>query len=254
LVKIEGKEWEKAEDWTEKEAKYFCRSLPEDRIEELVIVISNHEWQNRNAKLPKWWEDGPAPVVATNIGCPGWTGSFTATWHDTEDGDVTTVVKVENATFTPKSGSETSREDFTVPFDLTSTINVTWSIKGVRRGCKVDGGPTTISFKPITSGYPDPGQAIGILHVAPYDGDVNSFFYRMAGVGITAINTTGLMEYTVTCEGSDGTTIFTKFPAGAIGVTPSSDLVKVQPDGTITDHYTDGSTVIDYQLHPLPPK
>jgi hypothetical protein len=73
LVKIGGK-WQE-EDWTELPARSFCRDMRSERVEELVIVISNHEWQNRSHKLSM----PQAPFVAvSNVACRGWEFEITA--------------------------------------------------------------------------------------------------------------------------------------------------------------------------------
>jgi hypothetical protein len=65
LIKIEGQEWT-TEDWTRLPERKFCRTKPEERIQELVIIFSNSEWQNRDHELVPgtpvptlWYNDVP---------------------------------------------------------------------------------------------------------------------------------------------------------------------------------------------------
>lgn len=80
IVKIGG-QWRAPEDWTKVERKKFCRDKPEEHIEELVLIISNSEWQNRSHVLSA----GKLKVKALAEGCTceaiaevkEWTGNAT---------------------------------------------------------------------------------------------------------------------------------------------------------------------------------
>lgn len=68
LVKIVGQP-ARVEDWTSLDSRAFCRDLKAERVEELTIVISNSEWEDRGHEL------GPAEpprLNVTNVGCRGW--------------------------------------------------------------------------------------------------------------------------------------------------------------------------------------
>jgi hypothetical protein len=68
LVKIGG-QW-KEENWTTKPAVAYCRDLKAERVEELMIVISNSEWADRAHVLSP---ARPPRLHATNVACRGWT-------------------------------------------------------------------------------------------------------------------------------------------------------------------------------------
>jgi hypothetical protein len=88
LIKIEGQGWT-YEDWTDLPERKFCRTKPEERLEELIIIFSNSEWQDRLDVLDP---GSPGPSLVYNdqpcsceefASVQNWTGqveySFT-TW------------------------------------------------------------------------------------------------------------------------------------------------------------------------------
>ncbi len=79
LIKIEGQEWT-TEDWTSLPEREFCRTKPDERIEELVIIFSNSEWENRNHVLDPgtpsptlWFNDTPCSCEGLSA-VQNWTG------------------------------------------------------------------------------------------------------------------------------------------------------------------------------------
>ncbi len=69
VFKIEGQGW-RSENWSYQLQKTFCRDQKAERLEELVIIIGNSDWQNKSA-VPA----GRAPkLMVNNIGCWRWTG------------------------------------------------------------------------------------------------------------------------------------------------------------------------------------
>lgn len=74
LFKINGA-WQPAEDWTDRPFGFFCRDWQAERIEELALIVSNSEWQDREHVLER---AGEAPrLVVSNIGCHKWEGMIT---------------------------------------------------------------------------------------------------------------------------------------------------------------------------------
>jgi hypothetical protein len=93
FVKLNG-EWQKAQDWTELPLRFFCRDRRAQRIDELVLVVSNSEWQDRSYVLEP---SGKAPLVAANnVGCIKWEGTIThkanSAYKEYPDFSNTTVV------------------------------------------------------------------------------------------------------------------------------------------------------------------
>ncbi len=88
LVKIEGKEWQAPADWTDHPAFTFCRDVADERIEELVLIISNSQFLDAGKRAKP---SGEFPrLVVSNVGCYKWTGTATAV--TTGEGSVQTVV------------------------------------------------------------------------------------------------------------------------------------------------------------------
>lgn len=98
LIKIRGQAW-KIDDWTNRDVVSFCRDTVAERIDELVLIISNSEFTDRNRKLQ---HPGLAPVVwVSNIGCWRWKGD--AAFEFTTDGLTQKITA--NATFTHRGGA-----------------------------------------------------------------------------------------------------------------------------------------------------
>ena len=97
LIKIEGQGWT-TEDWTSLVERRFCRTKPGERIEELLLIFSNSEWQNRLHVLDPgtpdptlWFDDEPCSCDEL-ASVQNWTGqvtfSFTTSASDA-DGTIT---------------------------------------------------------------------------------------------------------------------------------------------------------------------
>ncbi len=71
LYKVGG-EW-RYEDWTGLEKRTFCRELPEENIEMVVLIASNAEL--------KGVANGAVPITTENKCSPGWRGSISVSWQ-----------------------------------------------------------------------------------------------------------------------------------------------------------------------------
>jgi hypothetical protein len=80
LVKVGG-QW-REEDWTALKTRTLCRDLVAERVEELYVVVSNSEYDDRSHKL----EPATAPRLdASNVACRGWEGVVKYhEWHRDE--------------------------------------------------------------------------------------------------------------------------------------------------------------------------
>jgi hypothetical protein len=74
LVKLRNQEWKPVEDWTGYERKTLCRDKPEEDFEELVVVISNSEFTNRNQVLDQTAANETIVEVSA-FGCSNWKGT-----------------------------------------------------------------------------------------------------------------------------------------------------------------------------------
>jgi hypothetical protein len=94
LIKIDGQDWQIA-DWTDRPFVAFCRDVLAERIDELVLIISNSEKDLFRTLKPV----DLAPVLWTsNMGCFKWEGKST---HTEERTDLDSTVTVSaNVTWT----------------------------------------------------------------------------------------------------------------------------------------------------------
>ncbi|MDI9549497.1 MAG: hypothetical protein QM346_18035 [Chloroflexota bacterium] len=139
LVKVAGKEWQR-EDWTNDFARTFCREQRDEELEELIIVISNGQWRNRDQTVSM---TPPPRLSVTNIGCYRWEGSFETT---------ITAAQPGIAEYTDHySGRIVFEPDDSLPenpiyqYYKLAEASVTWEQHGTVGECQIDGGPTTYS-------------------------------------------------------------------------------------------------------------
>jgi hypothetical protein len=225
LVKLAGQEWV-VEDWTELDSKAYCRDLRSERLEELVIIISNSEWQDRGHVL----NPPTAPrLVVTDIGCWRWTGEATGAYA----GSDFTVTTKTSATF--------ERHLFeNVPPGMTAQIyylvdgNMEIRISGANKyGCTAEGGPMVVPLQNLSGELSVYNYSLEGLHHRSYFGlgDADDF----------------KLPVTVTCEhGSytrewvSATWLFTASPAplfGSDGATmEGASTVVVTQDGRTGTH------------------
>ncbi|MCB0062747.1 MAG: hypothetical protein KDE19_11550, partial [Caldilineaceae bacterium] len=74
LMKIDGT-WRAPQDWTQNSHRIFCRDEADQNLEELVLVISDSNWQDRDHALHT--DNG---TIQTSVDCGGQL-SGTVTWH-----------------------------------------------------------------------------------------------------------------------------------------------------------------------------
>ncbi len=74
--KIAGR-WQDVEDWTEAPFKQFCLDKKDERLEELLLIVSNSEVRpgaEQPFRIPKI---APMRLATSNVGCWQWQGSAT---------------------------------------------------------------------------------------------------------------------------------------------------------------------------------
>jgi hypothetical protein len=79
LIKLEGEPWQTA-DWTGLPIATFCRDKRSERLEELVLIMSNSEFADRDYVLKPVGD--PPLLTVDNIGCWKWQGTITRTLHN----------------------------------------------------------------------------------------------------------------------------------------------------------------------------
>jgi len=94
-VKKVGGAWKPPEDWTQEPIKAFCLDRKDERLEELLVIVSNSEVNPATERPYQISTQAPMQVATTNVGCWQWQGTASLT-TTTVDGPVT----VESATVT----------------------------------------------------------------------------------------------------------------------------------------------------------
>ncbi|HSP55342.1 MAG TPA: hypothetical protein VLS25_07120, partial [Dehalococcoidia bacterium] len=134
LTKVGG-HWNEPEDWTEDVRKTFCRDTPDQRVEELVIIISYSNWEDQDAITPS----EPPSLHANDSGCSKWFGVATATYHNTQIGDYTETATAQNVVFdrVPPPPGPYGWETF-----KTVSGSVKWEVSGTIGDCSLSGSVT----------------------------------------------------------------------------------------------------------------
>jgi hypothetical protein len=198
IYKING-QWQTA-DWSDVDFVQFCRDRRAERIEELVIVISNSEFDDPNRKLrppalrPALW--------VSNMGCLEWTGLSV---HETT-GSGTNIRIVTNVKFTSLGGRPT--EDPPNVF-YTSSGTQTWTVSG---SCTGNG------VLPANTGF-----------LQTFNFSVQGA--RQRGYLVVGINA---QPVTVAC-GAEATPTQIMLPPWIFDKNVETSFLKVRPSGVVID-------------------
>lgn len=137
--KLADQSWH-IEEWTDQYGQGFCRDFVAERVEELIIVISNHEWQDPSNRLEP---AKPPRLNVTNVACRGWEFEGTATWIGTgEEYSIQDTATVK-ATFMRFESEDVSGAGSLTHFQATEGSG-TWSHTGQHVNC---GGSGSGSFE-----------------------------------------------------------------------------------------------------------
>ncbi|HNX48858.1 MAG TPA: hypothetical protein PKL08_01730 [Thermoanaerobaculaceae bacterium] len=174
LVKLRNQDWQ-VQNWTNTPYVTFCRDLTAERIDELVIIVSNSEFADpsRHAK-----PQGQNPrLFVSGLGCWQWKGS--ASW--TETGATGTQTDVtQNVVWTRMEGQTPVPQVFYKP---SGTVTVT-----------VTGQCTGSKTVPIAGDV----DLLETYNYLPQDNTASTFGYKGQAVE------TGMIP--VTCQGVPGFT------------------------------------------------
>ncbi|OAI41034.1 hypothetical protein AYO38_04750 [bacterium SCGC AG-212-C10] len=151
MLKVNGQWLPEAQDWTNKERVSFCFDRPNEKVDQLVIIITNSNFVDRSHVI----DAGPSELVATPSGCAGWIGSATAVIPHY---NTTFTITVDNLRFAPdEENPGNDRYDF---YDLVEAGDATWHVSGMWfDGCTPSG---TMTLKPPMT---DPTAIGGFFHV-----------------------------------------------------------------------------------------
>jgi hypothetical protein len=107
LVKMGGA-WQEPKDWTTTvRSQSFCRDRRAERIEELLIILTNSNWEDPNHVLKAY---SPMRLVATNVGCWRWRGTTRSSWahkrSETVNAKATLVLELRRGVDEPNTNAE----------------------------------------------------------------------------------------------------------------------------------------------------
>jgi LysM repeat protein len=251
LVKYANHNWEK-QDWSDKAHKNFCRDDPDERLEELVIIVSNSEWQDLFHELEPYTDK---LLSVNNIACNGWSGSFSYSTHGVNQSpggiyvENTSVIKIGDVTFTPYTGKDND-DSLSLNYHLLESkpIKLNWSVNGVLRypdgdNCTYEGN-RSMDFTPTNSPN-TPGTAHGVLTTPNFVGSGDRIVY--GSIDLT-FDPNQKLTIIWTCTHDDGKT--ETYPTDLIREALSLELdqATVKDDGIISGENNTGS------FKPLPPK
>lgn len=92
LIKTRGHDWQAA-DWADEGIVRFCRDAPDEAIEELVLIFSNSQYQDRTAGGRQKPAHLAPTLWASNLGCWQWAGQVTG--RQPMDGDAVLTIAAQ---------------------------------------------------------------------------------------------------------------------------------------------------------------
>jgi hypothetical protein len=198
LVKIGG-QW-RLEQWSNRKGVAYCRDVADERLEELVLILSNSRFKDRGAAAPL----GDTKLVATNVGCWRWRGRVTATVHLAVAGQVqdettaaTDVVFERARAAGAPADDPPSRELFHV---VSGSAHWTGTVSGA---CS---GQASRDYSLV-----DPPAATPITNLAlyPYDGPSDPPEDRLGywGLGLSFAGNPGVLGGTIPVVCSDAESV-----------------------------------------------
>jgi hypothetical protein len=210
LLKING-QWTH-QDWTDKPFPSFCRDLKAERVDSLIIILSNSDLESTLQAQGKY-----APILyTTNMGCYAWTGSATLSYHEQDsvfDKMTVTDLRMEVQGDVPSDFDTPLRRKFNI---VGGTFS--WSVSGVSGDCGYSGA--------FSGSMIDPLNFMFTIPYAPTGADAARGI--LPGVGASWLIPRSIV--TETC--SDKTNMI-NWHAGSFFLTmlPSSSYAKVSADG-----------------------
>jgi hypothetical protein len=238
LLKINGS-WEQTpRDWTQRPFVAFCREFPAEHVDELVLIVSNSEYKQRDPIQP----EGMLPAIWTsNMSCAGWK-TEKATFQDENP-----PVKLSwDATF--RRSNDLSNVDAmpTLPLEgvpvlyylYTGSGTVTWGFDNSSGPCTYSGSGT-ISLD---------GSVFATWNFSPPEATMHRAY-----MGVMKTASDQVMHYTETC-GQNSDSYDLTVPGWA--VFPSYDIRRVSNDG-ITIHDQNALSLdtgtSDWTMKAIPP-
>lgn len=219
LIKIGGR-W-RTEEWSKQSMVTFCRELPAEDIQELVIIYSNSQFSNRERRLKHQVE--PPQVVVSNMACFRWKGDVTY------KRDVITpaewIVSGKKLVFENTGGRITPPPDPVAGSPILGSAfigkgTVTFEAKGTADGCTYAGSENLT----LTSD-PHNGSFIYLNNNAPPTSEIYRTYWAAGSFNRT-------VKYTESCpEDDDGPTPH-EAPIGIWLLIPLDQRWKLDGSGT----------------------
>jgi hypothetical protein len=187
-IKNVNNEWKQPEDWTTQTKPTFCREIPAQDVDQIILVVSNTS-MTQPLKVAE-----PPRVIAGTKGCNGWGGTMTGTetWTATREGNAYSGTATSTFsglwTLDPAADSfctlaptPTNEKVACVTYRPTGTVTWAW-------GAHISGDPPCNS---TTAGSQDPAnlpdkyiQAEAQLFFAPVDKD----HLQVSGLGVVDVS------------------------------------------------------------------
>lgn len=127
-VKRIGGQWQPPEDWTGEITKFFCRDKQAERVQELVLIVSNSD-PDPNAAPVSLSTMPPFELSVSNVGCWKWQGQATLQFIG-DDGNVSTdvTVRATDLVFDPPADFQGGPMMLTVASGMASGLFTTRSV------------------------------------------------------------------------------------------------------------------------------
>lgn len=219
LRKIGGK-WQAPEDWTNEMHKTYCRDNQDERLEELLLIVSNSE-ADRAVEVPfQIGKDSPMKLATSNVGCWRWFGKASLTTERVSG--PTTVESMEGEFFRYRDLS-TDPADRLVGLDVfiaDQRSTITFSIDGPigTEGCIVRG---------LGTGFQrEKGEGTIFVNYMTLDGAPTPLDRMVIGSGVTTI---AAMIEIISCPGQEPQRLTLDEPTTWLSLPP--DGVPVSADG-----------------------
>jgi len=215
LVKISGEDW-KIEDWTSPLRRQFCFGKPAEKLEQLVIVISNSEYQDRNHVL---FSVPPPTLEVSTLGCDRWIGTFKSTY--TQNGAMGEFTESSTATVTFELDPDLLHPFLPPRYWMSTSGTVSWTHKG--------------TFGGQCSGQGSGSYQVGLREATLEIWDDGSPRLRYVGLGQNPPGSNITVPYSCPDVGT-----FPFWTGGAVNHWFGTDLDDfwLQPDGSIKDKRT----------------
>ena len=213
-AKING-QWDSGwSDWTNKDGQIWCRDKKDERIEELVVMLSNGTSSGRGLQGTDLTGITP-DLFVSNVGCWQWKGKTSVTI--TTPQGATTLEEVQDDVTFERNPQTTTRNAAYENDDFETLAAGTAHISA---GGPLAGGACSYS----QNGAGPIGAGEGLLHVHLLDSALDEFSGEVSGVGQTSVSGT----FIETCGGVQLTNVTEDF-----GVTWMTMLLhtKVSADG-----------------------